>query len=222
MNGLKVFDVRSIPVSEFDSKPIIEHLRNGGFIIYPTETVYGFGGVTTDDVVLRLCALKNRGSEKPMLVLVPRKETVDKLVWTEEALQLADVFWPGPITLVLSDPYHLFPSGIRSESGSVAVRISPNPIVRALVEGLDGPLLSTSANEPGRPPALDAYDAMESAHKLGMGSELWVIDAGAIPKSLPSTIVDCSGSTPVVIRQGTIPINSVSSVIPGIEAKPDE
>ena len=172
-----------------------KYLDANNCIGIPTETVYGFGGVTTDDVVLRLCALKNRGSEKPMLVLVPRKETVDKLVWTEEALQLADVFWPGPITLVLADPYHLFPSGIRSESGSVAVRISPNPIVRALVEGLDGPLLSTSANEPGRPPALDAYDAMESAHKLGMGSELWVIDAGAIPKSLPSTIVVLSLST---------------------------
>jgi L-threonylcarbamoyladenylate synthase len=222
MNELKVFDLRSIPVNEFDSKSIIGHLQSGGFLVYPTETVYGFGGIPTDDVVLKLCALKSRGSEKPMLILIPRKETVDSLVWTEEALQLADVFWPGPITLVLADPYHLFPSGIRSESGSVAVRISPNPIVKALVEGLDGPLLSTSANEPGRPPALDASYAMKSAHRLGMGPKLWVVDVGTIPNSLPSTIVDCSGTTPIVIRQGTIPINRVRSVIPGIEAKSDE
>ena len=235
MSGPRLLDLRSIPIDDMAVAPaleqavapaleqavapVLEHLRGGGLLAYPTETVYGLGGIPSGDVVARLAALKGRKSGKPMLVLIPRKETVDHLIWTEAAAQLASVFWPGSVTLILSDPEAHFPPGVRSSSGAVAVRMSPHPLVKALVEGLDGPLVSTSANKPGEPPALDARQAMELTQGLGVGEELWVLDGGTLPPSPPSTVIDCSGPVPAVVRQGTIPLGRVRCVIPEIEAR---
>ena len=219
MSGPRLLDLRSTPVSGLDVAPILEHLRGGGLLAYPTETVYGLGGIPSDDVVARLAALKGRESGKPMLILIPRREYVNHLTWTEAAAQLASVFWPGSMTLVLSDPDAHFPPGVRSPSGAVAVRMSPHPLVKALVEGLDGPLVSTSANRAGEPPSLDARQAMASAQSLGVGEDLWVLDGGGLPPSPPSTIVDCSGPVPDVVRQGTIPLGRVRCVIPEIQAR---
>ncbi len=222
MSEPRLVDVRSIPAGDVDLAPILEHLRGGGLLAYPTETVYGFGGVPTDDVLARLTTLKDRPSGKPMLMLIPSRETVDDLIWTDEAAQLAEIFWPGSVTLILSDPEAHFPPSVRGESGAVAVRVSPHPLVEALVHGLDGPLVSTSANAPGQPAALDAHHAMEAARALGVGEELWVLDGGTLPESAPSTIIDCSGAVPVVVRQGTVPLGRVRCVLPEIEAASSE
>ena len=221
MSGPRLLDVRTTPVEDFDVKPIVEHLRGGGLLAYPTETVYGFGGVATDSVVNRLASLKGRGA-KPMLMLVQVMGAVGDLIWTREATDLADVFWPGSVTLILSDPNERYPAGLRGDSGGVAVRVSPHPLVAALLEGLDGSLVSTSANQPGQPPALDARRAMESAASLGADDDLWVLDGGTLPESPPSTIVDCSEPTPVVVRQGTIPLARVRCVLPEIQAAAHE
>jgi L-threonylcarbamoyladenylate synthase len=222
MSGPRLLDVRSISSDGLDVAPILDHLRGGGLLAYPTETVYGFGGVPNADVVSRLAALKGRQSGQPMLMLIPGRETVDDLIWTNEAAELADIFWPGSVTLILSDPDAHFPPGIRGDSGAVAVRVSPHPLVKALVDGLGGPLVSTSANRPGDPPALDAHDAMESALALGADQDFWLLDGGTLPASPPSTVIDCSGAVPVVVRQGTVPLSRVRCVLPEIEALSSE
>ena len=232
MSGPRLLDVRPTSIGGFDVTPkdvaprdvtpILEHLRGGGLLAYPTETVYGFGGVPEDPVVRKLAALKGRRSGQPMLMLIPGREMVDDLIWTDEAVELADVFWPGSVTLILSDPEGRFPPGIRGATGAVAVRVSPHPLVKALVDGLEGPLVSTSANQPGASPALDAHHAMESARALGAGEDFWVLDGGTLPVSLPSTVVDCSRAEPIVVRQGTIPLGRVRCVLPEIEAVSDE
>ena len=222
MRGPRLVDVRSILAGDPDVEPILEHLRGGGLVMYPTDTVYGLGGVPSGEVVTKLGALKARPSDKPMLMLIPGRETAGDLVWTDEASRLADIFWPGSVTLILADPQARFPLGIRSDSGAVAVRVSPHPVVKSLVDGLGGPLISTSANLPGEPPALDGHGAMEVARTLGLGEELWVLDAGSLPPSPPSTIIDCSGGSPVVVREGTVPVGRVRCVLPEIEAASDE
>ena len=220
MSGPRLLDVRSSSVADLDLATILEHLRGGGLLAYPTETVYGFGGVPSESVVSKLAALKGRSAGQPMLMLIPDKEIVSHLTWTAEAAELADVFWPGPVTLILSDPEDRFPLGIRGDSGAVAIRVSPHPVVSAVVGGLGGPIVSTSANRPGEPPALDAHHALESAEAMGAGEELWVLDGGTLPASPPSTIVDCSGAVPIVVREGTVPLGRVRCVLPEIEASP--
>ena len=197
---------------------MLEHVSGGGLLAYPTETVYGFGGVLTRSVIEGLVALKRRDRAKPMLLLVPDREAVSDLTWTPEAIELAEVFWPGSVTLVLSDPGARYPDGVRGPAGNVAIRVSPHLLVRELVRGLGGPILSTSANRSGEAPALDAQSALGAAVAAGAGEELWVLDGGDLDPSRPSTIIDCSGPVPVVLRQGAVPLGQVRCVLPGIRA----
>jgi L-threonylcarbamoyladenylate synthase len=212
----RVLDLRATPPAGADLDRVVEHLRTGGLVAYPTETVYGFGAACTPEGVARVAALKRREVEKPLLVLVRDAGEVARLAWTEEARELAGIFWPGSVTLVLRDPLGIFPPGIRSPAGSVAVRVSPHPLVQALLERLDAPLTSTSANAPGTEPARSGDEALAAARALDAGAEMLVLDAGTLPGSGPSTIVDCTGARPVVVREGTVPLHRLRCALPDI------
>ena len=214
----RVIDVRDTTRAAHTLDSVLEHVSTGGLLAYPTETVYGFGGVLTRSVIEGLVALKRRDRAKPMLLLVPDREAVSDLTWTPEAIELAEVFWPGSVTLVLSDPGARYPDGVRGPAGNVAIRVSPHLLVRELVRRRGGPILSTSANRSGEPPALDAQSALGAAGAAGAGEELWVLDGGDLDPSRPSTIIDCSGPVPVVLRQGAVPLGQVRCVLPGIRA----
>jgi len=219
MSGPALLDLRGTLPTPQDLAPVAEHLRSDGLIAYPTETVYGFGGLCAPGPVDRLRDLKRRAEDRPLLVLVPSAAAAAGLRWTDEAHELASVFWPGAVTLVLADPGRLFPDGVRSAEGTVAVRVSPHPLVAALLELLPTPLTSTSANAPGGPPATSAPDARRAAVELGAGPEMLVMDGGPLPPSGPSTIVDCSGPLPVVVREGTVPLGRLRCVLPGIHGR---
>lgn len=217
MTAPRVLDVREGAIEPDSFDLVLHHLKLGGLLAYPTETVYGFGGTPTPGVIEKLRALKEREREKPLMLLVPDMEAVCDLTWTPEAIELAEVFWPGSVTLVLSDPGVRYPEGVRGSQGTVAVRVSPHPLVQKLVSGIGGPIISTSANPTGAPPAMDAQGALGAAVAMGAGEELWVLDAGGLEPSSPSTIIDCSGAEPVVLRQGTIPLERVRCVLPGVQ-----
>jgi tRNA threonylcarbamoyl adenosine modification protein (Sua5/YciO/YrdC/YwlC family) len=199
---------------------VVEHLLADGMVALATETVYGFGCALRPDAIQKILALKERGVEKPFLVLVPDLESTSMLEWTDEARELAEVFWPGALTLVLRDSSEHFPPGIRSSEGTVAVRMTPHPLAHAIVESLGEPIVSTSANEPGAEPALSAEEAMEAAIRQGAGEDLWVLDSGTLPPSTPSTIVDCSGGGLTVVRGGVIPSNRLRCVLPDLREDP--
>jgi len=210
-------DLRADP--DFDPAAVVAHVRGGGLIAYPTETVYGLGGAVTDASVTALRALKGREADKPVLALVASREAAAGLEWTPPARELADIFWPGPLTLVLSDPSGIFPVGVRDGStGTVGVRVSPHPVVARLVAALGAPLTSTSLNVPGEPPATSGTEAVEVVRALG-GRDVLVLDAGTLPPSAPSTVVDCTGEEPVVLRQGTVPVARLRCAIPEIHGE---
>ena len=207
-------DLRGLDPDDFDLSAVVDHVRADGLIAYPTETVYGFGGLCSSAAVARLQVLKRREAPKPFLLLVRDVDAVDGLAWTAEARELASIFWPGALTLVLRDPARIFPEGVRSSAGAVAIRVSPHPLVRALLEALGDPLTSTSANAPGSPPARSGEEALQALAALGAGSGVWVLDSGPLPPSGPSTIVDFTGDSPAVIREGTIPVNRLRCALP--------
>jgi len=216
--GPRVLDLRASLPSDDELKPVLDHLRDGGLIAHPTETVYGFGGLARDLPLGRLKALKRREASKPFLLLVPNMRSVSSLEWTEEARELARTFWPGSVTLILNDPGRSFPQGIRSEQGSVAVRQSAHPLAKKLLDLLAEPITSTSANAPGEAPASSGAQANEAALALGAGMEMWVLDCGPLPESSASTIVDCTGAVPRISREGATPARRIRCVIPGIES----
>ncbi len=215
--GAVRIDLRADP--DADLSAVVAHLRRGGVVAYPTETVYGLGGACTEAGVRRVRMLKKRGAGKPLIALVESREAIAGLEWTESARVLADVFWPGALTLVLRDPHHLFPEGVRDEaSGTVGVRVSPHPLAGRLVRALGAPLTSTSLNPPGDAPAASGEEAARLVRALG-GGDVWILDAGTLPPSGPSTVVDCTGPEPVVIREGTVPLDRLRCAIPEIHAR---
>jgi L-threonylcarbamoyladenylate synthase len=208
----RTIDLRLNP--EADLSDLLEHLRDGGLVAYPTETVYGLGSACTTEGVHRVRMTKRREAKKPLIALVESVRQVEGLRWTEQARELARIFWPGAVTLVLDDPRGMFPPGVGIE-GTVGVRMSSHPVPARLVSELGGAVTSTSLNEPGSAPVSSGHEARAVLERLGV-ADVWVIDGGALPASGPSTIVDCTKSEPVVLREGTVPIGRLRCAIPEI------
>jgi len=192
---------------------LARHLESGGLLAYPTETVYGLGASVTADGVEAVSALKGREPGKPFIVLLPdgSDEALQGLEMKGYARALADAFWPGPLTLVLLDGAGRFPESARNERGGVAVRVSPDPFVGALLTVFGRPLLSTSANRAGEPAALDAEDLRALDGRPG-SERLWVVDGGHLDSAAPSTVVDATGPRPRVVRPGRILDDEITKV----------
>ncbi len=212
-----ILDVRGVEIDAAALAPAVEHVRAGGVLCYPTETVYGFGALATVQGVRDVRRLKRRETDRPLLALLPDALHAEGLVWTERARELADIFWPGALTLVLADPDRTFPTGVRSGAGGVGVRVSPHPVVRALLDGLGVALTSTSANEAGGQAARSGGEAASVLQRLGAGVGVMLVDAGALPESAPSTVIDCMGPEPVVLREGSVPVGRLRCVLPEID-----
>lgn len=208
-------DVRDRPGDAPEWVEVCRHLREGGLIAYPTETVYGFGCTLRDDALRRLASLKRRPADQPFLVLTPSRKRIADLRWTKRARALADVFWPGPLTLVLADPEGHYPGRVRGSTGGVAVRRTPHPTASILVERLGDLLTSTSANEPDVAPARTADEAERALRALGGDpARVWILDGGALSASRPSTIVDCTDEErAVVVREGAIPSRRLEETV---------
>jgi L-threonylcarbamoyladenylate synthase len=212
---VRVLDLCAEP--DVDLVPVVAHIRSGGLVAYPTETVYGIGGVCSIEASMRVRELKGREEAKPLIALVSNRESVGALEWTPEAVELAATFWPGSLTLVLRDPSGLFPDGVR-DSGrrAVAVRVSPHRLVSHLIQKLGEPLTSTSLNRSGEPAITTGSAAREFLVKLET-QDVWLIDGGSLPPSLPSTIVDCTTAPPSVLREGAIPLERLRSIIEEVD-----
>jgi L-threonylcarbamoyladenylate synthase len=190
---------------------VTDHLRRGGLIAYPTETVYGFGGLVRDDALTSLSALKSRDESKPFLLLIRSAADVPELRWTAAARTLAERFWPGPLTLALR-VHGSFPARILSDEGTLAVRATPHEGLRVLLAGLGEPITSSSANLPREATATNADEVEAILHALERDDVL-VLDGGELPESAPSTIVDCSEDRPRVIRAGAITFEALNQVV---------
>lgn len=190
---------------------VVRHLRAGGLIAYPTETVYGFGTLVRDDALDALSALKSRDIAKPFLLLIRDVKDAPPLDWTPAARRLAAAFWPGPLTIALRGHSALNPR-IISEDQTVAVRATPHEAVRALLTALEEPITSTSANLPGIAPARSADEVRNVLSELG-APDVMVLDGGTLPESEPSTIVDCSEEPPRLLRAGAITNDVLRQVI---------
>ncbi|MEX2467484.1 MAG: L-threonylcarbamoyladenylate synthase [Gemmatimonadota bacterium] len=210
-------DLRADP--DADLSRALSHLDADLPLAYPTETVYGLGGAVTPAAVRLVQRLKGRDDARPLLILVEQPDDVASLRWTGEARALAEAFWPGALTLVLEDTDRIFPAGVRSEhTGGVGVRVSPHPLVGRLLGAYGRPLTSTSLNARGERPARSGTEAVEAAERLD-GGRILVLDAGTLPPSEASTVVDCTHSIPLVLRAGSVPVGRLRCVIPEIHER---
>lgn len=196
---------------------IIDHLKRNGAIAYPTETVYGFGGLLTEPALKRVAALKSRAENKPFLLLISNAAQVAGLEWNEAARKLAQQFWPGPLTLALKATSGEFHAQVLSESQTVAVRETPHPGLRTLLDALGEPITSSSANLPRQAPAADSAAVADILAAMN-ADDVLLLDGGELPPARPSTLVDCSVQPPRVLREGGIPISELREVLEHLDA----
>ena len=196
----------------------LAHLAAGKVLAYPTETVYGFGGAVDERSVEALVSLKSRVPGKPFLLLVAASEMITRLGLhlTGYASTLAARFWPGPLTLVLPGGEKRVPDRLRGPEGGVAVRWTPQRSLARLIRAHGDPITSTSANRPGVPPATAADQIVTQWGEAIARGTLLVLDGGRLKDSQPSTVVDCTGRLPRVIRPGAIPAATLRESVPDL------
>jgi L-threonylcarbamoyladenylate synthase len=190
-----------------------ELLQSGHLVAFPTDTVYGVGAPAFDAAsAAAIYVAKDRPPEKAIPVLIADEADLSRIADAvpESARVLIAHFWPGALTLVL--PKRPDVPEIVSSDATVAVRIPNLDVARALLR-LTGPLAATSANRSGQPNPVTAADVVA---QLG-GRIAAVLDGGACPGGVPSTVVDCVSSPPRVLREGGISIAALRAALPDIK-----
>lgn len=176
-------------------------LKAKGVIIYPTETLYGLGANPLfPEAMERIYAVKGRDALKPIPFLIKDREMLASLVEAVPPLgrELMERYWPGPLTLIFRAKKGL-PMPLKGKDGTIGLRISSHPVARRIVEALDTPFTSTSANIAGE---ADFTDCEKLAQLFGSQVDL-IIDAGEVP-GIGSTVIDLTVAPPRIVRQGMI------------------
>lgn len=199
-------------------RPALAQIEARRVLAYPTETVYGLGGGIDRDSVDALVKLKQRPFGKPFLLLIAGPDMIERLDLRlpSYAANLVARHWPGPLTLVLSGGEHRVPERLRGPEGGIAVRWTSHPSVARLIRAYGEAITSTSANRPGVPPATSAAEILSQWGDAIARGQLRVLDGGTLTPSKPSTVLDCTGRRPRVIRPGAIPASTLRESVPNL------
>jgi L-threonylcarbamoyladenylate synthase len=190
-------------------------LKAGGIVAFPTETVYGLGAdVSNSSAVRRIFEIKKRPVDHPLIVHFADASRLSH--WAreipEQAWQLAEHFWPGPLTLILARSRHV-PENVTGGQDTVGLRVPDHPVALALLNALgpEGALAAPSANRFGR---LSPTTAAHVREELGDAVDL-VLDGGACKVGLESTIVGFNEHAAIILRPGGIPLEALAEVLDG-------
>ncbi|MFO1189584.1 MAG: L-threonylcarbamoyladenylate synthase [Alphaproteobacteria bacterium] len=187
-------------------------IRAGELVAFPTETVYGLGADATNDrAVAAIFAAKDRPTFNPLIVHGAHRDALERLVvFDDRARRLAEAFWPGPLTLVLPRRADCTVSLLCSAGlGSLAVRIPAGSVAARLIEAAGVPIAAPSANRSGQ---LSPTTAAHVVASLG-GRIPLVLDGGACPVGLESTVLDLGGDAPLVLRPGGLAQERIAALI---------
>lgn len=198
-------------VREREISAAVDVLRAGGLVAFPTETVYGLGAdAANPEAVERIFVAKGRPRSHPVIVHLGEPAAAKE--WAAQvpdfAAALADAFWPGPLTLVLprSD---LVPDAVTGGLATVGLRVPDQPVALELLGAFGGGVAAPSANRFGR---VSPTRAEHVRADLGAAVDL-ILDGGPCHVGVESTIVDCSGPDPRVLRPGGVPVESLEGVL---------
>lgn len=202
-------------MKELTSNPQIKEaalwINKGEVVAFPTETVYGLGAnALSDKAIAKIYEAKGRPSDNPLIVHISNKNQLNKLVKNipDTAQKLIDTFWPGPLTIIFES------NGAVSEKvtaglETVAIRMPDHPVALALIEASAVPLAAPSANLSGKPSPTKAEHVL---HDLN-GRIAGVLDGGATGVGLESTVLDCTGTPPMILRPGGVTKEELEAVI---------
>ena len=193
-------------------------LRSGGLVAFPTETVYGLGADALDkDASAKIYAAKGRPSDNPLIVHIADKKALYELSSdvNEWALKAAEVFWPGPLTMILKKK-DIVPDSITGGLPTVAVRMPSHPVAARLIKKSGVYIAAPSANISGKPSPTKAEHVIHDMN----GRIDMIISDDTVDIGVESTIIDLSGSVPVILRQGYITWQQLADVFGEVEVDP--
>jgi len=202
---------RIVPDGDEGRAAAVETLRAGGIVALPTDTVYGIAvALETPGGIERLFRAKDRPPDRGIMLLLDDAAQAAAIgVMGPAAAALAAAFWPGGLTVVVPQrPDVPLPAVLTGGAATIGLRVPDHAAPRALAAAA-GPLPTTSANVSGLP---EARDATEILAQLGEAVDL-ILDGGPAHGGLASTVVDCSGARPVILREGAIPTSRVARVL---------
>lgn len=208
--------------NDYVYQQVVDTLKNGEVVAFPTETVYGLGAIATDaKSVAKIYAAKGRPSDNPLIIHIGTKEEVFYYAQniSEEAKQLMDAFWPGPLTLVFDQVPNKIAANALSGVETIGLRMPDHPVALQLLRLLKLPLAAPSANRSGKP------SPTEAAH-VGMdlqGVIPLILDGGQTGVGLESTVLDMTTTRPTILRPGGVTKEMIEEVIGPVEtAHPSE
>ncbi|MCX6704798.1 MAG: L-threonylcarbamoyladenylate synthase [Candidatus Woesebacteria bacterium] len=192
----------------------VEILKNGGLVIYATETLYGIGADSTNcNAVKKLIKYKNRPFGKPFSVAVTGQKMAGEYVeLNTSAKNLYKEFLPGPLTII-SKGKHKVARGVESEDGTLGIRIPDYKLVIDIVKKLGKPITATSANASYKKRPYKVSDILDNISDKQKGLIDLIIDAGELPHNEPSTVIDTTLDDPVTLRQGEIKLSDKNEVL---------
>jgi L-threonylcarbamoyladenylate synthase len=197
----------------------VEALRAGDLVAFPTETVYGLGAnANNPDAVRKIFLAKGRPSTHPVIVHIDHPRYLQRWVreMSPEGKQLADAFWPGPLTLVAKRAPAVN-DVITGGQETVAIRVPSHPIAQQLLNAFGGGIAAPSANKYGHVSPTRAEHVRDE-----FGEEIkFILDGGDCKVGLESTIVSCVGDVPRVLRPGSISLSQLRAVVPNIQVGPN-
>jgi len=190
-----------------DLEQAVQHLKDGGVVAIPTDTLYGLAADVFNPTALdRVFAVKGRPNDLALPVLVSSWEQVGKVAINvpPQAQALADRFWPGGLTLVLEKAPGV-PDRLTAGGPTIAVRMPDHPVPIKLTNGLGGPITGTSANISGGPDLLTLAELTDQ-----MAEQVdHIVQLGPEPKGTASTVIDITTGEPRLLRQGAVPFDLV-------------
>ncbi|MBU1110017.1 threonylcarbamoyl-AMP synthase [Patescibacteria group bacterium] len=208
---MQILNLTSNSSLKFIAHQAAEVLGSGGIIVYPTETAYGLGGKALDETVIKnVFAIKQRPLNKPIHIIVKDiQEAKNYAEVTKEGIRLARRFFPGPLTLIFKKKF-IIPDVLTGGLDTIGIRIPNHPVVIAISNIVSFPFTATSANFSGRPAPYSTEDVFSQF----TGNEIdLVIDAGSLPQTLPSTVVDLTVAPFKIIREGPISRQQIENVL---------
>ena len=209
---MQIFKINQAMPDPLVVSELAELLRAGSVIAFPTDTFYGLGAdIYNETAIKKIFEIKSRLYDKPILILISNKEELGTLISSgkisETSRRFIDEFWPGPLTLVFNASDRIS-NMLTGGTGKIGVRLPENNFCRMLIQKLGSPITATSANTSGMGSIDNPADVI-----MSLGDMIDAIaDGGMTTGGLESTVVDVSGSEPVILREGAISSAKIKAV----------
>ncbi|OCA88835.1 L-threonylcarbamoyladenylate synthase [Pseudobacillus wudalianchiensis] len=189
-----------------------DFLRQDEVVAFPTETVYGLGGnALSNEAATKIFAAKGRPADNPLIVHIASKQQVADVAIniSKTAEQLMEAFWPGPLTVILEKQPNRLSEVVTAGLETVAVRMPDHPVALAVIEKAGLPIAAPSANRSGKPSPTSAKHVQDDLDGIIAG----IIDGGETGIGVESTVVDCTGDIPIILRPGGITKEEIEAVV---------